>query len=169
MNYKIMLTLFLVMVTATLALSQPGPGRKMMKELNLTDAQKDQFEKITFDMQKKQIEMKAKLETSQLELHRLIASDNLDKSAVEKKMTEIASHQVALRMNHINAWSEKNKALTADQQKIWKKMLMQHPRMMQKQMHGQMMRKHAMPMDDNMDDDMAPRMERKVEKRIIKE
>ena len=169
MNYKFMFYTLLTIFTVSLALSQPGPGRGMMKDLNLSDAQKEQFEKITFDMQKKQIEVKAKLETAKLELRRLIGADNLDKAAIEKKMNEIASQQVTLRMNHINAWSEKNKALNADQQKIWKKILNKHPRMMQKQMHGQMMRKHAMPMDDDMDDDDAPRMERKIKKRIIKE
>ena len=153
----------LTVLLALFAISQPGPKRSMHADLKLTDAQQEQFEKITFDMKKKQIELKAKLETSRLELKRLMTADALDKSAVEKKMTEIASQQVAMRMNHINAWSEKNKALNAEQQAIWKKMLHRGNGPMNGPHPGRMMRHQSM------DPDMPGRMERRIEKKIIKE
>ncbi|MCK9409627.1 MAG: periplasmic heavy metal sensor [Bacteroidetes bacterium] len=155
----------LTIVAAMFAFGQPCPNCGKHADLKLTDAQQEQFEKLSFDMKKKQIELKAKLETSRLELHRLFAAETLDKSAVEKKMTEVSQQHVALRMNHINCWAEKNKLLNADQQKIWKKNLQRHPGAMDHNRAGQMMRHRNMMMDD----DMPERMERRIEKKIIKE
>lgn len=177
MNSIIARLTILTVIAAVLVLAQPGEKKGMLKELNLTDTQKEQFEKISFDTRKKQIELKAKLETSQLELQRLLAAESLDKSAVEKKMNELASSQVAMRMNHINGWSEKNKVLNADQQKIWKKMLRNHASAMNGRNAGRM--KHGRSMNGGMpghmmqrgmmDNDMPMHMERRIEKKIIKE
>lgn len=172
----------LFMVTAALMLSaQPGPKmRSMHNDLKLTDAQQEQFEKISFDTQKKEIELKAKLETARLELRRLMDADQLDRSAIEKKMNEIADVQVSMKMNKLNGWADKNKALTPEQQKIWKEMMKMHlrakgPRGMQ---HGMMMRgsgsdrmmmRHPMMMDKDDDDDTPMKMEHRIEKKIIKE
>ncbi len=161
--------------------AQPGTERMMLKDLNVTDAQKEQFEKIEFDTQKKTIELGAKLATLKLEMNRLMSADQLDKAAIEKKMNEMASQSIALRMNHLNAWSEKNKLLNADQQKIWKKMLIQRIRQMQngegegmmhENMMGRGMRKGMMKGHPGMKmemDDEHPRMERRIEKEIIKQ
>ncbi len=170
-------TALVFLMSLTFLSAQPGPERKMPKDLNLTDAQQEQFEKIEFDMQKKQIELGAKLATLKLEMNRLMSADQLDKGAVEKKMNEIAAQTIALRMNHLNAWSEKNKLLNADQQKIWKKMLLQRVRRMQKldgegMMMGRGMRKGMMKDHPgmNMDTDTEhPRMERRIEKEINKQ
>jgi Spy/CpxP family protein refolding chaperone len=122
MNTRTALTaLLLLLLITTIAFAQPMHDRKMPKGLNLTDTQQEQFEKISFDMQKKQIELTAKLALLKLEMKRLMDADQLDKSAIEKKMNEMAAQTIALRMNHLTAWSEKNKLLNADQQKNWKK------------------------------------------------
>lgn len=163
-NIVLRLTLLTVAAFA-FAFSQPGPKHGMHADLKLTADQQSQFEKISFEIKKKQIELNAKVETARLELQRLLSADQLDKSAVEKKMTEIANHQVVLRMNHINGWTEKNKVLNADQQKIWKKMLQHHPREKAAKRQGRMMMQERM-MDN---DENMPRMERRIEKKIIKE
>jgi Spy/CpxP family protein refolding chaperone len=163
-NIVLRLTLLTIAAFA-FAFSQPGPKHGMQANLKLTEDQQSQFEKISFDIKKKQIELNAKVETARLELQRLMNADQLDKSAVEKKMTEIANHQVALRMNHINGWAEKNKVLNADQQKIWKKMLQQQPRAKAGKRQGRMMMRERMMEND----DDLPRMERRIEKKIIKE
>jgi Spy/CpxP family protein refolding chaperone len=169
-----LLTLF----TAAVVFSQPEPGQRVMKDLNLTDAQQEQFQKVRFETQKKQIELNAKTETARLELARLFDAEQIDKSAIEKKMTELAGYQVAIRMNRLNAWSEQNKQLNPDQQKLWKKMLKQHLQKMNKQGKGMMMMRERM-MNNNMpghkmrmresDEEMPERMERRIEKKIIKE
>lgn len=122
-----------------------GPQRfRVMEDLKLTDAQKDQFEKISYDTEKKQIELRSKLESAQLDLRRLLDADAPDKSAIEKKINEIASAQTAVKMNHFNGWFEKNKVLTPEQQKIWKKAM--HRRMKSTHRVMQEVQKERMPM-----------------------
>lgn len=104
-----------------------GPFKQqLMDELKLTDEQQEQFKKISFDVQKKQIELRSKLATARLELRRLMDADTPDKAAIEKKFNEIAATQTAMKMNRYNGWLEKNKVLTPEQQKIWKKALFHH-------------------------------------------
>jgi Spy/CpxP family protein refolding chaperone len=166
-----------VLLLTTLMFAQPMLERKMPKDLNLTDAQQEQFEKINFDMQKKKIELTAKLATVKLEMNRFMNADQLDKAAIEKKMNEMAAQNIALRMNHLNAWSDKNKLLNADQQKIWRKMMKNHLRAMQSRsddgmMPGKRKGQRMMQGHPGMDQDMGvehPRMERRIEKEIIKE
>ncbi len=117
MKTKLLPLTMLSLFVAVIAFGNPAPYKKMMEELKLTDAQKEQFEKISFETQKKQIELNAKVETAKLELRRLMMAESIDKSAIEKKMNDIAVQEVALRMNRLNAWSENNKALTPEQQK----------------------------------------------------
>ena len=165
MNKQPIFFIVLVLSLFSLAFGQPAPRKEMLKELNLTDAQKEQFEKTAFDTQKKQIDINAKIATAKLELHRILTAETLDKAAAEKKMNEIAVQEVAQRMNRLNAWADNYKMLNADQQKIWKKMLerkletMDHP-MMQKRMQGGMMHERRMDGDAPM-----PMMERKMEKK----
>ncbi len=163
MNKRLVLTVLLTVMFSLTMSANPDHHEMMNKKLKLTETQDAQFKKISFDMKKKQIELKAKSATAALELKQLMSADAIDKSAIEKKLSEIASIRVALRMNHINAWSEKNKVLNADQQKIWKKMLQNGPRMK----HGK--RGNRMMMEHRMHDDDQPRMERRIEKKIIKE
>ncbi len=169
MNARIIRFTLLTILSVSLLAAQPAPepGRNRTAgfpgKLNLTDAQKDQFEKISFDMKKKQIEVRAKLETAQLELRRLIDADTFDKSSVEKKLTEIAGLEVQMKMNHFNSWSEKNKSLTPEQQKIWKNTL-KHQKPSRVKRQGRPMMHERM-----MDNDGPMRMERRIEKKIINE
>lgn len=118
-------TLFVLIILAISAASAstPPPDKRRIRseqKLNLTDAQQEQFQKISFDTKKKQIDLRAKLETAKLELRRLMVADDVDKSAIEKKLNDVASARTALKMNRINGWIEKNKVLTPEQQKIWR-------------------------------------------------
>ncbi|MEW5799057.1 MAG: Spy/CpxP family protein refolding chaperone [Bacteroidota bacterium] len=122
-----------VLFIVSFAYANPGPPPnhpqrfQLMDELKLTDAQKEQFEKISYDTEKKQIELRSKMESAQLDLRRLMDADSPDKAAIEKKFNEIAAAQTAMKMNHFNCWYEKNKVLTPEQQKIWKQAM--HHRM----------------------------------------
>ncbi len=115
----------LVMVSTNLY-SQPAEGRgprKFIEQLKLTEGQKKDFEKIHVDMEKQEIAQKAKKETARVELRQLFKADNPDKSAIEKKMNEIADLEVQMHMIRINSWFDVNKLLTPEQQKTWKKAL----------------------------------------------
>jgi Spy/CpxP family protein refolding chaperone len=102
---------------------QPQHRQRTNIKLNLTESQQEQFQKISFETQKKQIDLRAKAETARLELRRLMNAAVIDKSSIEKKFTEIASLHTALKMNRLNEWIDKNKILTPEQQLQWKKEL----------------------------------------------
>lgn len=100
---------------------------KLVAKLNLTDEQKKDVEKIHFDAEKQAIAQKAKEGTARVELQHLLKADAPDKSAIEKKITEIADLRVQMHMIKIDSWFAINKLLTPDQQKTWKKVLERGP------------------------------------------
>jgi Spy/CpxP family protein refolding chaperone len=67
---------------------------KVMEKLNLTDEQKKDIENIHFNAEKQSIAQNAKVETLHLELRQLLKADSPDKSAIEKKMREIADQKI---------------------------------------------------------------------------
>jgi Spy/CpxP family protein refolding chaperone len=115
----------LVMVSTSMFSNPPESKmhHKFMEQLKLSDEQKKDFDKIHVDMEKQEITQKAKNETARVELRQLFKADNPDKSAIEKKMDEIAGLEVQMHMIKINSWFEVNKILTPEQQKTWKKAL----------------------------------------------
>lgn len=152
-KYVVIVTLLMFAFVSGYAQKEMAPKQmkmKFMKELNLSDQQKEQFEKFRFDGEKKNIELRAKVETAKLDLRKLFTSDNLDKAAIEKKMNEVADAEVAIRMNRLNIWSETNKILNADQQKLWKKGLLAQIAMQGKEqsMRGRHEMKHEMNCPD---------------------
>jgi len=127
---------------------QPAEGkghRKLIAQLKLSEEQKKDFDKIHVDMEKQQIDQKAKNETARVELRQLLKAENPDKSAIEKKMNEIADLEVQMRMVKINFWFDINKLLTPEQQKTWKNALEAGPEMKQKMMKHRGMEKGHMP------------------------
>ena len=50
------------------------------KNLDLTDDQQEKFDKIKFEHQEKKIELEAKLKKNQLEIKKLLSSDNFNES-----------------------------------------------------------------------------------------
>jgi len=136
-----------LMVFGTQVYSQPNEAKqiqKFMGKLNLTDEQKKDVEKIHFDAEKQTIAQKAKEETSRVELRQLLKADAPDKSAIEKKINEIAKLTVQMHMIKINSWFTINKLLTPEQQKTWKKVLEYGPALQRHKMMQQM-RNRPMP------------------------
>jgi Spy/CpxP family protein refolding chaperone len=121
----VMMAAVLMLFSAQLY-SQPDDAKqiqKFMGKLNLTDEQKKDVEKIHFDAEKQTIAQKAKVETARVELQQLLKADTPDKSAIEKKISDIADLKVQMHIIKINSWFAINKLLTPDQQKTWKKVL----------------------------------------------
>jgi Spy/CpxP family protein refolding chaperone len=94
--------------------------------LKLTDDQQKEFMRLRFDMQKKQTEARAKVQTAQIELKELFTADNPDRAAIEKQIKEIADLKTKLHLNRLDHWFTVNKILTPEQQKIWKKQFGKH-------------------------------------------
>jgi Spy/CpxP family protein refolding chaperone len=101
-----------------------GQGRqKMIEQLNLSDSQKKDVEKLRFDLMKQMAVHRSKVATARIEYQELVAKDNPDKAAIEKKMKEIADFQFQGRTMFLSHWFNVNKLLNAEQQKTWKKAL----------------------------------------------
>ena len=94
------------------------PGGEMFERLKLTDDQRNQIEKLRIDFQKQQIAQRGKLETAQLELRQLMRADNPDKTAIEKKITEVSQLGAQTRIGHFNQMLSIRKILTPEQQKM---------------------------------------------------
>jgi Spy/CpxP family protein refolding chaperone len=125
--------------------SQPDDAkqiRKFMGKLNLTDEQKKDVEKIHFDAEKQTIAQKAKVETARVELQQILKADIPDKSAIEKKINEMANLKVQMHMIKINSWFAVNKLLNPEQQKTWKKVLEHGPQFQQHRMMREMRERH---------------------------
>ena len=134
-----------LMLLNTQVYSQPDDAKqvhKFMGKLNLTDEQKKDVEKIHFDAEKQTIAQKAKEETARVELRQLLKADAPDKSAIEKKINEIAELTVQMHMIKINSWFTINKLLTPEQQKTWKKVLENGPALQRHKMMKQMRNRH---------------------------
>ena len=117
--------------------SQPDDAmqiHKFMGKLNLSDEQKKDVEKIHFDAEKQTIAQKAKVETARVELQQALKADIPDKSAIEKKINEVANLRAQMYMIRVNSWFAVNKLLNPEQQKTWKKVLE----------HGQELQRHRM-------------------------
>jgi Spy/CpxP family protein refolding chaperone len=148
MNRIAVLTMAVVFIFSTQLLSQPNDVRavhRVMGKLNLTDAQKKDVEKIHFDAEKQTVAQNAKLATGRIELQQLLASENPEKSAIEKKINEMADVGAQLRIIKLNSWFAVNKLLTPDQQKIWKKVLENAPGLERQWMMDRMNRRPMRP------------------------
>jgi len=77
---------------------------------------------------------RAKKQTADIELRQLLKADNPDRSAIERKLKEIADVDVQMRLKRLDGWYAVNKVLTPDQQKHWKKALELAPAMEQRHM-----------------------------------
>lgn len=141
-----LLTIVALSLTAQPRFMKMGGNKEIMKELKLSEQQKEQWQKIHLDAEKKNIDSRAKIESAHLDLKKLMLEEKHDKSAIEKKMKEIADHQVSEKMNRFTTWTELNKTLTPEQQPIWKKALLQRLDMRDNmQMHkGKKMMKRGM-------------------------
>ncbi len=143
----LLITIALVMVSAGLY-SQPAGGSdygKILKKLNLTAEQKKDANRIKVDLDKQLITQKAKVETARLELREICMAESPDKSDIEKKIGDIANLEAQAHMIRVDSWFAINTILTPEQQKIWKKVLVEGPVMKHKMMnrddHKKMMNK----------------------------
>lgn len=100
-------------------LSMRGHGR-IVENLKLTEDQQKQFDKIHTDLEKKQITLRSKLETMQVDLRDLIRSEKPDQGKIESQLSEISKTQNEMKMNRMGRWFGINKILTPEQQNIWK-------------------------------------------------
>jgi len=96
------------------------PGDRIVHRLDLTADQEKQFDNLRSDMQKKQIELRSKVQILHLDVKDLFNENTPSKSKIEAKLNEIEKYRTEMRTNHLNFWFDVNKILTPEQQKMWK-------------------------------------------------
>ncbi|MEK6646065.1 MAG: periplasmic heavy metal sensor [Candidatus Firestonebacteria bacterium] len=89
-------------------------------KLQLTDDQKTQIDKLTLEADKKNIQLSADLEISQMELQSLLAKDELDQKEISKKIDKAAEISASVQKNNFACLIDIQKILTPDQKKTYK-------------------------------------------------
>jgi Spy/CpxP family protein refolding chaperone len=127
-----------------------GPIEQIIKQLKPTPEQLTQMEKMKSDLEKQQVQTRAKMQTAGIELRDLLSAAEPNKEAVMKKLDEVAKYRVEMVKNRIEQWFAVNKILTPEQQKVWKEALKNPPREHMKPgtMHGMMRHKPPMEKED---------------------
>jgi len=88
---------------------------EIRKALAITEEQRIKLDDIAFNSRKASIQQGATLEVQRLELQRLVQSENPDRPAIDKKITEISQAQAALMRTQINALVDARSTLTREQ------------------------------------------------------
>ncbi len=108
-----------------MASGRPGMGQRdlvaellrpqVQKELAITAEQRQKLEDIRLNSEKESIQHRAALQIQRLELSRLIGSESPDRTAIDKKIQEVAQEETALMRSSINTRLNSRAVLTAEQ------------------------------------------------------
>ncbi len=94
--------------------------KHIVKELNLTDKQKDELSKIRSEYQKKIIDLKADQQKLRIDLKNEIINMNLDESKILSISSKISDLQAKIKESRMKMWLESYKLLDDKQKEIWK-------------------------------------------------
>lgn len=130
-NFKT-LTVGMLVVALTAAvpgLAQKGPEKKPMmhqemlcqSELNLSDQQEEELQKMRLDFQKEMLPLKTELQTKMLELRQL-RLENAETNKINAKIDEIARTRAEIQKKAYAHHLEVRKILTEEQKRIFDNM-----------------------------------------------
>ena len=150
--FKKLAALFMIAAAVSFSFAQPGLGpgpnagpnarsmrQEMKAKLNLTEAQETQMQKLRFDLEKKQTTVQSKIKLLRIDMKELLAGENPEKNAIEKKMKEVSDLQLQEKLNVLDHMFTVKGILTPEQQKIWKQHMKQMGPEMKERMMGRMM------------------------------
>ena len=102
-------------------------GGRLAEKLDLTGTQKDKLRDIGGDLDRKEIQLRANLETAGLDLRDLMRSDSPSASAVDAKIENLSQLRGDLMKANARAVLDARKVLTSDQRKKLADMRAGHP------------------------------------------
>ena len=102
-------------------------GGRLAEKLDLTGTQKDKLRDIGGDLERKEIQLRANLETAGLDLRDLMRSDSPSASAVDAKIENLSQLRGDLMKANARAVLDARKVLTSDQRKKLADMRPGHP------------------------------------------
>ena len=140
----------MLLAASTLAFGQPSDRQHMgdqMRQrherlagaLHLTDQQESQMKKLHLDLERKQAQVRSKIQLARLDMKEIYLSDKIDRGAIEKSLKQISDFQYQQKLNFVDFWFSVNSMLTPEQQKTWKQHVGEMAGRMRQRM-GQMMR-----------------------------
>ena len=137
MNRRFAAVLLVAAIASGIAISQPGPAtaprpdspnpphgaqrEAIMKDLNLSEQQRAQMEKLRTPFLKAQEQLQSNTGLNRLDLRDLLNAEKLDRSAIEKNMKATTDLQYQLKVHSLDHMLAVREILTPEQQKIWKK------------------------------------------------
>jgi Spy/CpxP family protein refolding chaperone len=119
--------------------AQPGPGMaggrspdgspggrhprvgRMMENLNLTDQQEQQMQKLRLEFAKARTQTAARITAARLDLAGVLMADAPDRAAIEKGLKGISDLQHQQKLNFVDHLFAVRAILTPEQQNLWKK------------------------------------------------
>lgn len=90
-------------------------SQKLQKELSLTEEQRTKLEDFGFNAAKTMIEQRAAIQVQRLKLHRLMASENPDRGAIDQTLNKIAETRGSLSRSLVNFFLDARNVLTEEQ------------------------------------------------------
>jgi len=87
----------------------------MREKLGITDEQAAKIRQQTFDFQKAEIRGRAEMQVRRLELKQLLTAANPDRAAIDQKLEQISTAQLAQRKLKVNYRLDMRAALTSEQ------------------------------------------------------
>ena len=118
---------------------------KMIKELNLTDQQKDELAKLRSEHQKSTIDLRANIQKIRVEIKDELREKNLNENKILSLTKKISDLQAQLKESAVKMWLDSYKLLDDKQREIWKEhapMLMENMNMIKGKMGERKMFKH---------------------------
>jgi Spy/CpxP family protein refolding chaperone len=104
-----------------------GAGPAMMRELDLSAAQRDKAADIHERAMKKTIQARADLATARLDLHKLMRSDKPDARLIDAQIDRMAALRGSIQKAHTGAMLEMRSMLTPEQRKKFEQLHMNGP------------------------------------------
>lgn len=157
----------ILLSAAALAFGQPqdrprmgdqmrGGHDRLITSLHLTDQQESQIKKLHLELERKQAQVRSKIQLARLDMKEIYLSDKIDRTALEKLMKQVSDLQYQQKLNFVDFWFSVNSTLTPEQQKTWKQHIGQMAgRMrdrMREGMRGRMMNRGPMQRGSMMPD-----------------
>lgn len=118
---KAMLAILIAAFLSQLAFSQSGTGwnlKRLESKLNLTDAQKNQIEKLRLDHQKAMVDLKAKLEKAKIESKEVMSKDDFTRSEYLDAHNKMVKLREDIQLAAANHRMDVLELMNKDQRKI---------------------------------------------------
>lgn len=125
-------TILVIAATITTISAQQGRARgaggqmgfnidRLIKTLELTEAQAAQIQQIHYEIKKSEIDLKSSMEKNRLEIHNMMAKNEIVDSEILNLTSNNSDIMAEMKTNKIQMWLDVYKILNADQQVKWTK------------------------------------------------